>query len=154
MGKGIMIKRFEQFSSVISGINRYIQKIERDEMIKYGYKGAYAQYLVALSKAEEGLTMAKLCEVCDKDKAAVSRVVTELIQKELVMKNLEGNKTYKAKISLTPKGREAAGYVVDKAKKAVSEVGRELDRQEREVLYKSLEKIAYNLKRISDEGIE
>ena len=98
--------------------------------------------------------MAKLCEACDKDKAAVSRVVTELIQKELVMKNLEDNKTYKAKICLTPKGREAAGYVMDKAKKAVSEVGRELDRQEREVLYKSLEKIAFNLKRISDEGIE
>ena len=30
-----MLDRFEQFSSVVSGINRYIQKLERDEMEKY-----------------------------------------------------------------------------------------------------------------------
>lgn len=149
-----MLKRFEQFSTVISGINRYIQKIERDEMIKYGYKGSYAQYLVALIKYEDGLTMAKLCEACDKDKAAVSRVVGELVEKGLVEKRQEDNKTYKAKICLTDKGRQASEYVIDKAKKAVNEVGRELSLEERKLLYTSLEKIAVNLKRISDEGIE
>lgn len=149
-----MLKRFEQFSTVISGINRYIQKIERDEMIKYGYKGSYAQYLVALIKYEDGVTMAKLCEICDKDKAAVSRVVGELIEKELVEKKQEESKKYKAKICLTDKGRQASEYVIDKAKKAVNEVGRELSIEERKLLYTSLEKIAFNLKRISDEGIE
>lgn len=149
-----MLKRFEMFSSVISGINRYIQKIERDEMIKYGYKGSYAQYLVALYKCDEGMTMARLCEVCDKDKAAVSRIVTELIQKDLVVKKIQDNKTYKGKLLLTDKGKNAACFVMEKARKAVYEVGGELSEEEREVLYKSLESIAYNLKRISSEGIE
>lgn len=40
-----MINRFEQFSQVISGIHRYIQKLQRNEMVKRGYKGAFAQYL-------------------------------------------------------------------------------------------------------------
>ena len=40
-----MIDRFEQFVSYISAIHRDVQKIERDEMVKYGLKGAYAQYL-------------------------------------------------------------------------------------------------------------
>ena len=149
-----MLKRFEQFSTVISGINRYIQKIERDEMVKYGYKGSYAQYLVALIKYEDGLTMAQLCEACDKDKAAVSRVVGELVEKELVEKRLEGNKTYKGKICLTDKGRQASEHIIDKAKKAVNEVGKELSKDERRVLYTSLENIANKLKKISDEGIE
>ena len=40
-----MISRFERFSFAISGIYRSIQKIERDEMERYGLKGGYAQYL-------------------------------------------------------------------------------------------------------------
>ena len=41
---------------------------------KYGYKGAFAQYLVVLASHPEGLTSAQLCEQSDRDKAAVSRV--------------------------------------------------------------------------------
>ena len=81
-----MLNRFEQFSYVVSGINRYIQKIERDEMEKFGYKGSYAQYLVVLERFDEGVTMSKLCELCDRDKAAVSRVITEMEGKGLVEK--------------------------------------------------------------------
>jgi len=79
-----MIDRFEQFVSYISAIHRDIQKIERDQMVKYGLKGAYAQYLVAMDHYPEGITAAKLCEVCDIDKAAVSRVLSEMEKKKLV----------------------------------------------------------------------
>ena len=33
-----MLDRFEQFTAAISAINRCVQKLERDEMEKYGYK--------------------------------------------------------------------------------------------------------------------
>ena len=79
-----MISRFEQFSYVISGIHRQIQKIERAEMIKRGYKGAFAQYLATLHRYEEGLTATELCEICDKDKAAVSRILAEMEEKGLL----------------------------------------------------------------------
>ena len=74
-----MLSRYEQFSYIVSGINRHIQKLERDEMIKFGYKGAFAQYLVAMRHYPKGVTAAQLSEICDKDKAAVSRIVTEMI---------------------------------------------------------------------------
>ena len=73
-----MISRYEQFTALISSIDRAIQKIERDEMVKLGYKGAYAQYLAAMKRYPEGLTAAQLCYICDRDKAAVSRSVGEL----------------------------------------------------------------------------
>lgn len=148
-----MLKRFEQFSTVVSGINRYIQKIERDEMVKYGYKGAFAQYLVVLNKYPQGLTLTNLCDICDKDKAAVSRALTELVEKELVFKDIQENKSYKGKYCLTYKGKECAEYVVTKAKMAVSKVGSELSEEQRAVLYSSLEIIAENLKRISKDGL-
>lgn len=56
-----MISRFERFSFAISGIYRSIQKIERDEMERYGLKGGYAQYLVAMARHPQGLTSAQLC---------------------------------------------------------------------------------------------
>lgn len=148
-----MLNRFEQFSTVVSGINRYIQKIERDEMVKYGYKGAFAQYLVVLNKYPQGLTLTNLCEICDKDKAAVSRALTELVEKELVFKDIKENKSYKGKYCLTYKGKECAEYVVTKAKMAVSKVGSELSEEQRAVLYSSLEIIAENLKKISKDGL-
>ena len=73
-----MIDRFELFVAAISGIYRDIQKIERDEMVKYGLKGPYAQYLVAMKRCPQGITASALCEVCDKDKAAVSRMLGEM----------------------------------------------------------------------------
>ena len=79
-----MISCFEQFLYIISKIHRQIQKIERTEMVKHGYKGAFAQYLATLRRYEEGLTSSELCEICDKDKAAVSRIIAEMEEKGLV----------------------------------------------------------------------
>ena len=70
-----MLNRFEQFTSAISALCRDVQKIERDEMEKQGLRGAFAQYLLAISRYPEGITASALCEVCDKDKAAVSRII-------------------------------------------------------------------------------
>ena len=57
-----MMDRFEQFTSAISVITRYIQKLERDEMEKYGLKGAYAQYLLMMHHYPDGITAAQLCD--------------------------------------------------------------------------------------------
>ena len=76
-----MLDRFEQFTAAISTIHRFVQKIERDEMEKYGLKGASAQYLLAMARYPEGITAAALCDVCDRDKAAVSRILSEMEKK-------------------------------------------------------------------------
>ena len=148
-----MLSRFQQFSYVISEINRHIQKIERDEMIKYGCKGAFAQYLVTLLSHSEGLTAAQLCKLCDKDKAAVSRIVTEMQEKGLVYRSSESSRAYNALILLTDEGRTAAEYVCMKARAAVKAVGSVMNDEERRVLYSLLDTIADKLQKLSDEGI-
>ena len=149
-----MISRFEQFTVVISGIYRYIQKLERDEMIKRGYKGAFAQYLATLKRYEEGLTSTELCLVCDKDKAAVSRIISEMEEKGLVQRPKKAIRGYRSKITLTEKGRETAEYVFERALAAVQSVSGELmSDEQREIFYLTLDSIYKNLRKVSEEGI-
>ena len=103
-----MIERYEQLSYYIYSIYKSIQKIAKEEMEKHGLRGAYAHYLVALCRHPEGLTSARLCEKCDKDKAATSRFVAEMEEKELIYREGGSFSMYKAKLILTPKGKEIA----------------------------------------------
>lgn len=146
-----MLRRFEEFCSIISSIQHHIQKIERDEMEKYGLKGPYAQYLVTMSRCPEGLTAAQLCEMCEKDKAAVSRALAELERRALVTREMANDTAYRALVKLTEEGTAAARYVCEKVRAAVEIAG--LTEQDRQMFYTSLRRIADNLSNISKTGL-
>ena len=118
-----MLRRFEEFASAVSGIFRCIQKIEREEMVRYGLKGPYTQYLVAMDRCPEGVTAAQLCELCDKDKAAVSRALSEMEQRGLVIRECANDTSYRALLRLTEAGKSAAHYVCERATLAVELAG-------------------------------
>ncbi len=147
-----MLNRFEQFTLAISGIYRTIQKIERREMEQYGLKGGSAQYLVALSRHPEGLTAAQLCELCDLDKAVVSRTVKELEQRGLLTRD-SGATGYRAKLQLTPAGQQAADFVRERAMAAVEAAGAGLSHAERAAMYAALESIALRLLALETQGV-
>lgn len=148
-----MLSRYEQFSSIISTIYRCVQKVERDEMVKYGYKGSYAQYLAAIARHPDGVTARQLCEICDKDKAAISRVVAEMEEKGLVERIGDGASMYRAKLYLTDEGERLAKVVSERARVAVDVVGEGLTDHDRSIFYSALDIIASNLQRIGREGI-
>jgi DNA-binding MarR family transcriptional regulator len=148
-----MLNRFEQFTSAISALCRDVQKIERDEMEKQGLRGAFAQYLLAISRHPEGITASALCEVCDKDKAAVSRIIGEMESKGLLQKINDGTSQYRARISLTPAGEQAAAFVRERASAAVELAGSGLSDEDRKTFYKTLELISENLQEICKKGI-
>ena len=148
-----MLDRFEQFSYSISNIYRHVMKIEREEMEKYGLRGSYVQYLVAMTHFPEGITSSKLSEICDKDKAAISRIVAEMEGRGLIARETEKANYYRAKLVLTEEGRRAAHYVCDRAEKAVTAAGMGLGEEERKIFYGVLAIFEANLRRISREGI-
>ena len=139
-----MLYRFEQFTTLISAIYQNIQKIERDEMEKQGLKGAYAQYLLALQQHPQGLTAAQLSELCEKDKAAVSRAVTELENRGLLIRSAQSSGAYRASLTLTETGLQAAKFVSARAAAAVEQAGKGLSNQDRQVFYAALGRIAAN----------
>ena len=148
-----MIDRFQQFSTAVSGIYRYVQKIERMEMEKYGLKGPHAQCLIAMGSCPDGITAVQLTEICDRDKAAISRIVSELEQEGMVEREYRNGTTYRARLKLTEKGQEAAQRVSELASRAVQQAGKGLDDEQRRIFYYALNLIAANLYDISNQGI-
>lgn len=148
-----MLNRFEQFTGMISAIYQDIQKIEREEMEKQGLRGAYAQYFLALLQNAQGLTAAELAEICERDKAAVSRAVTELEGKGYLLRRGSNTGTYRAPLLLTEQGEKIAHFVARQAALAVEQAGEGLSDADREVFYACLGRISANLQTISKNGI-
>ena len=148
-----MLDRFEHFSYSISNIYRHIIKIERDEMEKYGLRASYVQYLITMSRFPEGITASKLCEICEKDKAAISRIVAEMENKGLISRESDRNNMYRARLVLTEEGRKAADYVCKRAEQAVNAAGQGLSEEDRKIFYGVLAIFEANLRRISRDGI-
>ena len=149
-----MRSKYEQFTGSVLCLSRCIQKIQRTEMEKYGLKGAHAQCLIALRHYPEGITVAQLSRISDKDKAAVSRTLTELEKKGLIQRRDHDGNTYRAPILLTQAGLEAAAQVDQLAHLAVEQAGAGLTEEKRAVFYEALELIAGNLIRMSRDGLE
>ena len=148
-----MLKRFARFSLAISEIDRCWHKLAAEEMAKYELNSPHAVYLTTLYKFEEGITAAKLGELCCKNKADVSRMVAILEKKGLVTKETAGGNVYRAKLLLTEEGKRAAEHVQQRAAVAVELAGSGMTDEEREVFYRCLERITTNLQTLSKEGL-
>jgi len=148
-----MLDRYELLSSAISSMYHDIQKIERVEMAKFGLKGPHAQCMLAMSRYPSGVTASQLCEICDKDKAAISRTVAELEQAGMILRDTNGGNRYRAALTLTQKGVEAAQAVSQRALLAVEQAGIGLEDGQRQVFYQVLMLIAGNLHAICKDGL-
>ncbi len=153
-GSDEVIGRFEQFTAAVFAINRCVQKIERIEMGKFGLKGPHAQCLVAMSHYPDGITVTQLRDTCDKDKAAISRTVSDLETAGLVERRCDNGKRYRAMLVLTEQGKNAAEQVKKRAGYAVEKAGDGLTDVQRATMYAALEQIAENLQTICVDGLE
>lgn len=145
-----MVQRFERFSVAIADISRYWHKIAAEEMEKHGLKGAHSIYLTTLCRFPEGITAARLGELCGRDKAEVSRAVTLMTQNHLIQKS---GSSYRVALTLTDEGKLAAEQVRHRAALAVELAGKGLSNEHRTAFYDALELICGNLQRISETGL-
>ena len=149
-----MLGRYELLSLSISSMYHDIQKIERVEMDKFGLKGPHAQCLLALHRHEGGLTAVELCDICDKDKAAISRTIGELEQAGLVTRGDAQAKRYRACLKLTEQGRQIAEGVDALVYRAVKQATTGYDVQQREVFISVLSLISDSLQTICRDGLK
>lgn len=148
-----MLNRFARFSLAISEIDRCWHKLAAEEMAKYDLNSPHAVYLTTLYDYPEGITAARLGELCCKNKADVSRMVAILEKKGLVCKQAVGGNRYRARLLLTQEGKEAAEHVQKRAAVAVELAGSGMSDGEREVFYRCLEQITANLQTLCKEGL-
>lgn len=149
-----MVSRYEQVASIVTTLYRCIHKIEREEMKKYGLKGPHAYCLIAMGRYPDGITMTELSRICDKDKAAISRAITELEAADMVYRVSKPSQRYRVPILLTEKGQEAVSAVNRAASIAVERAGEGMTDELRQVFYPCLDLISTNLQKICLNGID
>ena len=149
-----MLERFAQFCTSIASIQRSIMKIERTEMAKYGLKGPHANCLVTMARYPEGITAARLCEICDKDKAAISRTLSELEKAGMVQRQDPEGKRYRALLRLSEKGKEIANRVNNMVLLAVAKASEGYDKEKQQIFARVLGLVAGNLQDICRDGLE
>lgn len=149
-----LIGRFEVFTLGLSELSTAWNKIATEELKPFGLKGGYVVYLIALYKTPEGLTSARLCELCNRDKAEVSRAVSALEKKGMVVRETATGNGYRARIQLTKEGRAVTCALRERIKLAVEKGGTGLSEEERDHFYSAMQTIARNLKEISRNGLK
>lgn len=150
-----MIQRFEKFVTGITRIYKSIQKIKKHKMNALGLKGTHVMCLYYLNRHSEGLTAAKLCQLCSEDKAGISRILADLEQKKLIQyEQQEGGKKYRAKAVLTKDGLNESRKITKLILRAVEAGGKGLAEKELEIFYHALLIIADNLEQACNEMSE
>ncbi len=139
-----MIERFELFTTTITQIYKNLQRVKMIEMADLKLRGTHVMCLFQLHRHPEGLTVTQLSTLCGEDKAATSRTVSELIQKELI--TTDSSKKYRSPIFLTTKGINIANQIDIQATQAVQTIGFDLTDEERDIFYRALTNISNNLK--------
>ena len=146
-----MLQRFERFTAVISEIHRHLLKLSADEMKKFGLHGTSARILIAF-KRNGSMTAAELTKVLGRNKAEISRILSDLEEKGLLEKTSK-TANYRVTLRLSEQGLRAAERLNGSVERAVFYAGCELSDEERECLYRALDSISKNLAVLSNEGI-
>ncbi len=99
--------RLDQFMTLVVSASRSVTKLKSRYMNEYGLGSTHTMCIRSLYTSGDGLTRTKLADVCELDKAQVSRIVNELSEKGYVTEG-PGATNYKRKVRLSEKGMQIA----------------------------------------------
>ena len=139
-----MEERFQVFTVLIAGINRSILRIKTEEMSEFNLRSSHVSCLYYLYK-KESLTAREICDLCEEDKANISRAVRLLEEKGYVICESEEKKRYQSPLRLTDEGKKIGRSIVEKIDRVLDVASCGLTEEEREIMYKGLAVVNKNL---------
>lgn len=142
-----MQERFKNFTVLIAKINRCIKKIKTEEMQEFNLKSPHVSCLYYLYK-ESSLTAKELGDICQEDKASLSRSLEYLEKCNFIECNSNLKKRYKSSLELTEKGKNIATIIAEKIDNILNFASEGLTEEKRIILYESLNLISKNLENI------
>ena len=143
-----MKDRFETFTVLINRISRNIRKIKNQEMKEFNLRSSHISCLYYLYLSE-GLTATELCELCEEDKATISRALVFLEENGYLTCESKSAKRYKSPLFLTEKGNEAGLRIANKINSVLDKISEFLPEEERIPFYRSLSIISESLEKLS-----
>lgn len=131
----------------MANINRSIRRIKTEETAEFDLKSPHVSCLYYLYK-EKKLTSKKLCELCETDKAGISRSIDYLEHNGYLRKRIK--KQYKNPLELTERGREVAEKIAEKIDAIFAAIGEGLSEEQKRIMYEALETISLRLREVCD----
>ena len=135
-------ERFSPFVLYIERISKNIKRIADIKMEPYGLRSSHVMCILQLAKNDGGLTSTALADACGVDKAFISRITSELIEKEYIMKDEESAVgKYKTKLILTESGKKINEVIVGILEACFHAVDARLTPKKLEVFYDVLNRV-------------
>ncbi|MDE5547259.1 MAG: MarR family transcriptional regulator, partial [Anaeroplasmataceae bacterium] len=111
-------------------------------------KSAHVSCLYYLYSSEKPLTSKELCEICDEDKALISRSLDDLEKRGLVSCEEVKEKRYRSPLHLTLEGKEIGKYISEKIDTLLEGATQGLSLEQRNAMNEGLEIIRKNLEKM------
>lgn len=137
--------RLEAFMTLITSASRSITKLKSRGMASYGLGSTHTACVRILYGTPNGLTRTQLSNKCELDKAQISRIINELVEKGYVTEN-PGPSSYKKRILLTEKGKRITEEINQLVLDINTLVSGEIPDADIETFYKVFGTICQNLK--------
>lgn len=109
--------------------------------------------LYCIAKSDDNIYSATLSDVAHLDKAAISRALKDLEEDHFIKKKFDKDTKYKAKLSLTKKGKEEADKIHEALKNASNGVLSSFSEEERITFVTLLDKFHLALKDYRESSI-
>ena len=148
-------ERFEQFSSLISGIYRDIQKLKTKWTEPLGMKAVHIFWVYLLKNHPQGLTASELSRHSQSNRSLVSREIQELINLGYVtVERTAGQRRYGQKLTLTQSGVEVAEKISEASLDIQNKVNAGIPEEDLLVLYRTLGILMENFHRLTEQTLE
>ena len=147
-------ERFEQFSSLISGIYRDIQKIKAKWTEPLGMKAVHIFWVYLLRNHPEGLSASELSRHSQSNRSLVSREIQELIDLGYVQTNISNHRRYGQKLTLTPSGQQIAERISEASLEIQKQVNTGIPEEDLIILYRTLGILMENFHRLAEQSLE
>lgn len=148
-------ERFEQFSSLISGIYRDIQKLKTKWTEPLGMKAVHIFWVYLLKNHPEGLTASELSRHSQSNRSLVSREIQELIDLGYVKpEKTVRQRRYGQKLILTDTGKEIAVKISEASLDIQNKVNAGIPEEDLQVLYRTLGILMENFRKITEQTLE
>lgn len=141
-------ERYNEFTLLIEGTHKLIQKIKLDHSKEFGIKGVHVFWLCRLLAQPEGMTSAELASQRMIDRSLVSREIDELLDKGYIQvdkKAVGKRRSYNSIITLTPEGVKVAKKISGLAVEIQNAANEGIRESELVSFYRTLTTIYNNL---------
>lgn len=148
-------ERFEQFSSLISGIYRDIQKLKAKWTEPLGMKAVHIFWVYLLKNHPEGLTASELSRHSQSNRSLVSREIQELIDLGYVSApQTTPHRRYGQKLTLTEEGKQVANQISKASLTIQNQVNAGIPEEDLITLYRTLGILMENFHRLAENTLE